>query len=427
MARPRPQIPVSAALPLVLGLPVVGVAAALLKGSLGPRFSGAAVLTAASALGIVLVGLGHRRISRATLAAALACAPWILLVGLGALSVADDALVHDPVATKCGTGLMAAILFAVPVGGVLVVAASGALAAMSMSRRFDGAFRVAGIGGTAVAMLGLAFAAPRLGRPDADTYVARVPVVAELSVGEAVRIGGVPLRYAEVEPPVSDPADDPEVPSLPPGGYRECSLEGLEGLPPLGDASFGCPRVRVRLDEAGDFAIVEALYPGALEGTWGRVAAFRPSTGRTTAIRPSDLKGRLAPPLGWVAGAAIGGTAGVLFLALARRTRRRAAGVAGEDARHEGDGWLVLGDARRVRVPSAASLLVGDVTVELEGERGETYREAASPGVLRVTPGRVADARAALVDLAVGLEASAFAVAGLGAAPLVAARVFGLV
>jgi hypothetical protein len=360
---------------------------------------------------------------------------------LGALGVAPllflgaGFAMGDPIVAshwRCGTGDAALAMLAPPAFAVLG-ALGGAVATLVVPRAPAGgrAARWIGLGALGLCAALVAWAAARSARwPGPDAYVRSLPVMATLEPAAA----GTPVTTLPASPPSTfepqaiyrDRLGDLEIERRCQGEYCTASL-GAPARDPLGDArkhaeEGASVRIHqplvVRRDEAHDLWI--------LEGS-GR-DAYRGPALELTDVGVALVKDTLAPPPGWTVGAA----AGVLFGALLRVRRRRAAarlarlaaapaGVLGDD------GWIALeGGAPPVRVAPDLGLPRGPVL--LLADDGTTTPGRAYRGEAPLGPGAVvAGEREELVtragDEVAALDALALAAPLLTAAPLVAAWV----
>jgi hypothetical protein len=414
---------VTAALPAALLLPFVGALAAIVSsGASRARVSTSAVFAALVALFLIgFVALTRRRRPRAGALAACHAFMWLPFVAIGAWQALDTPIVQG-YGRNCGTGLMAFLMLAVPVGGFALfgigIGAGVGLAHRSTNR----ALRAGAVAATAVALIALAFAAPLIGRPDPDTYLASLPVVGELRADADVQLLGRSFTYRRVS--VTDPPSVPdEGPGQPLPPRAECQLSGLDRMETFYPAGDGCPALRV-LDDAGhDLAVIDSPASGR---TGAGSIAFHPSNGEELAVSVQSVADRIAPPIGWIFGAALGGIFGAAFVFAASRIRRRAAALAGTEAQHVGNGYVVLPNGDRVLVDVAAELPLGPVVLDAGTERLPTYRIMGAPTFVSARAGTLAVHGEAMTDLAASLDAIAIAVAALGGAPLVVARIIGM-
>ena len=428
---------VVAALPVALALPfVAGVA--WLSGAVvnTPRYSSAATFTVL--VGATLVGfiaLTREKLPRAGAVAAAGALAWVVIVGGGVAANADHVIVPGlPDRIFCGTGRQAAMMATIQVGAVVACIVGLALTGAAASRKVDPLLRAGATVSIALALIAVAFSIPTWKRPEADTYLASLVNAGEIGEGESKTLAGLALSYQRVDARETDPAPsmrgDEDVMAGPPRVI--CRLHGVAGFDLSGDSPKPCARLRLRRDPAGDIAVVDMALdplapPAAPSWAFAPIAAFRTDDGSAFTIRPSTIGHRLATPLGWRVGAIAGAAFGAVLLFLGRRARRRAAGIAGIEAIHRGDGCVALeGEDRVLSVALAATLPVGPIVLEgvLEGEADKApgYRVADAPTFRSARAGTLARLREACRDRAVSLEISAFAVALVGATPLLVAR-----
>jgi hypothetical protein len=426
-ARPDVAQSVTAALPMVVLLPFLALLALVMKGGITtPRFSAAAMfagLTAPLLLGFV--ALARRRFPRAGVVAAFHALAWTPAIAIVCAQALGDVLVEEQLhRMRCGTGLMAFLFVAAPVVAVVLVVSGLALGLLFARRATDGVLRVGALAGVALALIAFVFAAPRLGRPDADSYLAQLATVAELAPGGDAAFAGRTLRTRVVTVVEPQSADDTIVKAAP-GSHVECQLTGLGEMEILPAESGTCPRVHLRADARGDLAVLELedapAYPRASPVRF----AFDPRTGVKTSITPRSIADRTAPPLGWTVGAGVGGLFGLAFFLVGRRILRDAARIAGVEAEHLGVGLVRLPTGEVVTVEAAGALRPGPVLLVEQADHAPTYRAPGSPTFGAAFAGTLAERRAERTDLASSFMAVALAVAALGATPLLVARVLG--
>lgn len=414
---------VIAALPVAFLLPFVAGLASVLGGLASrPRVSTAAIYAVLVSLFLTsFVALTRRLRPRAGVLAACHALAWTPFVAVGAWQAIDEGIVQG-IDLRCGTGLMAMLIFAVPVGGFVLLAGGVAAGALLAHRGTDRALRVVAVGATGLALVAFLFAAPRVLRPDPDTYLASLPVAGELRADSEVAMLGRSFAYHRVtvtDPPLPAPDNEPGEPVAP---RAECQLTGLERLETFYPGPGACPVLRLRTDPGHDLAVIDSSDPGSVAG----VRAFHPTSGMRTGISAVMVADRIGPPIGWTFGAALGGLVGAAFVVAASRRRRRAAALDGIEAQHVGNGLVVLPSGARVRVDAAAELPVGAVVLGGATEQLPTYRIMGVPTFAAARPGTLALLRSASTDLAASLDGIAIAAATLGAAPLIVARIAGV-
>lgn len=417
---------VIAALPVAFLLPFVGALAALCSGLAGveprPRVSTTAIFTVLVALFLAgFVALTRRHRPRAGVLAACHALAWAPFITVGAWQAIDDGIVHVHM-RGCGTGLMAMLVFAVPVGGFALLAAGIAAGAALAHRGTDGALRTLAALATGLALVAFVFAAPRMGRPDPDTYLASLPVAGELRADSDVELLGRSFQYHRVtvpDPPFPEAAGASGEP-LP--TRAECQLTGLDRMETYYPGFGACPVLRVRIDPGHDLAVIDAPDPSSGVPP----TAFHPSSGAQLGISAATVADHIGPPIGWTFGAAFGGLVGAAFVVAAMRVRRRAAALDGIEAEHVGNGFVVLPNGDRLLVDAAAELPVGAVVLGGATEQLPTYRIMGVPTFASARRGTLATLRSASTDLAASLDGIAIAAAALGATPLVVARLAGV-
>lgn len=416
---------VIAALPVPFLLPfVAALATALSAFASRPRVSTMAIfMMLVTTLLAGFVTLTRRRTPRAGVLAACHALAWTPFIGMCAWQAIDTALVQGS-GLRCGTGLMGLIVLAVPIGGFALLALGIAAGALLAHRATDGALRTAAVGATALALIAFGFAAPRMMRPDPDTYLASLQVAGELRADSETSLLGRSFDYRRVvvtDPILSAPAPG-EAPGEPPPSRIECQLTGLATTETYHPGTAPCPTLRVRVDQGHDLAVIDAP-----ELDWSaRATAFRPSSAEQLAISPVTVADHIGPPIGWTIGAALGALAGAAFLLAARRVRRRTSAWAGIEGEHVGNGAVVLANGDRILVDAAAELPVGAVLLGGAQQQLPTYRLTGVPTFASARPGTLAAFRSARTDLAASLDAIAIAAAALGATPLVVARIAGV-
>lgn len=417
------------ALPVALLLPVVGVVALVVRGSVStPRFSASALYAVFVALFLVVfLGLTHRRRPRAGVPAACHALAWTPFIAAAAAQAVDEGIVRGS-GVHCGTATLAFLMLAFPVGGMMLLVAGIGAGALIVRRGTDRALHVVAVSSTALALIAFAFALPRIGRPDPDTYLRSLEVGAKMHEGDVALVAGRTFTYARVPVPDVYPQERADSTSGEATNGEamlagtQCELVGAAERMPYFTGSAPCPTLRILLDRPHDIAVVEAHFAGT-DGT--SVMAFRPSDGEAIGVPVQQVSDRLAPPIGWTLGAGFGGLAGLAFVLAASRARRRAAALDGIDARHAGGGFVELPNGEQLRVDAAASLPIGNVVLGGAERQMPTYRIMGVPTFAAAWPGTLAELRAKSTDLAASLDAIAIATAALGATPLVIARILG--
>jgi len=406
-----------AALPVALLLPFVGVLTLVLRAVwTSPRFSSSAAFAVLASLALfAFVELTRRRRPRAGVLAACHALAWAPFLAASAWSTIDEAIVSRPM-RGCGTGLMAFLMFIVPVCAVVLLVLGTAAGVVFVRRSTDRAIRTVAFGATGLALVAFAFAAVRMARPDPDTYLASLEPVAELQGDAHATILGREYRYERGTPSAPIPVRTFEGGNvLPP--RVDCTVLGLDEPKVLYAPAGTCAPLRFRVDRGRDIVVVDSPPDADL----GRFA-FRPSTGETTAISPATVADHIAPPIGWTVGAGLGGLIAAACVLAARRLRRRAAAIDAREAKHAGGGVVELATGETLRVDAAAGLPLGPVVLGNVGERLPTYRQMGTPTFGAAWPGTIADLRGNLTDLAASFDAVAIAAATLGATPLLVAR-----
>jgi hypothetical protein len=416
---------VIAALPVPFLLPfVAALATALGAFASRPRVSTMALfMMLVTTLLVGFVTLTRRRTPRAGVLAACHALAWAPFIGVCAWQAIDTALVQES-GFRCGTGLMGLIMLAVPIGGFALLVLGIAAGALLAHRATDGALRSAAVVATALAVIAFAFAAPRMKRPDPDTYLDSLQLAGEIRADSETSLLGRRFDYRRVvvTDPVAPAPAPGEAPVEPPPPRIECRLTGLAATQTYYPDTRPCPTLRVRVDQGHDLAVIDGPELYSLAYT----SAFRPSTGEQLAIAPITVADHIGPPIGWTISAALGALAGAAFLLAARRVRRRTSAWAGVDGEHVGNGAVVLANGDRILVDAAAPLPVGAVVLGGAQQQLPTYRLMGVRTFASARPGTLAAFRSARTDLAASLDAIAIAAAALGATPLVVARIAGV-
>ncbi|MDB4938653.1 MAG: hypothetical protein JWP87_5625 [Labilithrix sp.] len=427
MERPPTLIPrqLLGGLPAALLLPfVAGLAMVIGDDHVEPQLSRSAIFTVlCTAFLAVFVAVTWRRRPRAGVFAASHAVVWVPLVAVCAWQAVGEAIA-DQHPIRCGTGLMELMALALPIGGGVLLVLGALLGSGLAHRRTNGVLRLAAIGAVALSTIAFAFAVPRIGRPDPDTYVASLPEVAVLNVDSEVALAGRTYRYVLSHADYPVPAQESASAEPAPSRAEECGIAGLAEGRSLAPTYTGCPTVHVRMDVGHDLAIVE--WPYASSRSRYETVAFHPSNGERVSLSPIDVADRIGPPIGWTLGAGLGALFGAAFAFAASRIRRRATRFEGADAKHHGAGLVELASGETIRVDVAAELPVGDVILARRAETMPTYRTTGAPVFGIALPGTLEELRNARTDFAASLDAVALAAAALGATPLVVARMIGL-
>ena len=361
-----------------------------------PRFSLAATFGVLTSLGLVLLVGRGRLAGRAAVVASLTTLGWLPLVGLGVL------LDHEPIVRAMGMvrasgaqpgigGEKGAMLFLALLGAPPLVWGSCAFAVKASAPAADRVVRVAAWASVALLAIVTSSALGRVRRPDADGYLASLPVVTTLDFGDTFLLGdGTSLTYRDGR------AKSPT--------WRTCWLEGVRH----GSFAMGeCTPLTVRRD--------------ALHGLWivddgASRFAFQEARREARDVWPSELAPFIAPPIGWTVGGVVGLALALLLLTHAVRSRRRAAKELGVEGKVGVDGW--------VRVPGllpihlAERLSPGPVVVRLAGSMGRSYREAGGASVVSWRRGTLADAAAEIAGRWMAWYALSITSGLLCAAPL---------
>ena len=408
------------ALPFAAVLVAAAGLAALLRAWAPERFSLSAAFAVLASLALAgFVALTRRRRSRAGILAACHALAWAPLLAITAWTTIDEAIVSNG-SLRCGNGTMGHVVFGMPVAGVVLFIGGIGAGIVLAKRETDRFVRSVASVATALALVAFAFAFARVRRPDPDTFLASLAPAAVLEPGGRATVDGRELRYEQTAKKKIPSRSDGES-GLPYDPDRiDCTLTGYEEPKPFYPRSGACPALRVRVDVGHDLAVVDVR-----EGPHGSAYAyaFRPSTGASVTIAPKDVADHIAPPIGWTAGAGLGGLLGVGLLAAASRLRRRAAAIVGHDGRHHGGGLVELASGETVRVDAAAGLPLGDVVLREPTEKHASYRQMGTTSFSSASAGTLEALRATHMDVAASLSTAALAASLLGATPLFVARI----
>jgi hypothetical protein len=175
-------------------------------------------------------------------------------------------------------------------------------------------------------------------------------------------------------------------------------------------------------DDVADVTVFRT--PHARDGMYP-LAAVQGSPPVHTGVYKRRIHERLAPPIGWVHGAAGGLVVALLPLVGAPFFRRRAREVEGRDAIHRGGGVIELDDGRTTTIASAARLPMIAVRVDAPPSR-TGYREAPPLPTRVLSTGTVAEAREELESRSAGASLAALVIVAWTAAPLAMAVAHGL-
>jgi hypothetical protein len=160
-----------------------------------------------------------------------------------------------------------------------------------------------------------------------------------------------------------------------------------------------------------------------------KLTVFRREEGRwmITALPPGWLLAHAGPPRGSIV-CAFGGLLLIALLGFGRRRARRR--VTALDRVREGvpeaGGWIVFEDGTTVPLASPTTLAPGPVLVLAHTLVGTGYRDGKTLAATDILPGILAEHVAADANEVLRYEAWALAIAGVTAAPLVAAASVGL-
>jgi hypothetical protein len=375
------------------------------------------------------------RVPSARLAAALGFLGLAPLLALGAWALLNEPLVTAELRISGLAEVELAVLavFAFPLFGI-----AGAALAMGVANRAGHrVFRLLQIGSRAalgLSVLLLAGAAIRAARrPEPDHYLASLPRVAMIPAvsGEPSAIlppsrdSSASGRADEVRI-YEDRIDDLRVRRA--CVHGQCSVS-LDPTDPPAPPDLSRKWITWTVDETTPLA----LSRDAKHDLWvvGSHHAFRGRDFKLTDIGVDDVADELSPPVGWIAGAALGVAlaAGVAFQR--RRLQRRLTALAEAKAGvHGRDGWIAFDESLpALRAAPDLGLPEGPVLVVTEqgaGSAGGDYRSGGSLGRAEILPGTREDILAALRGQRAALDAFALTALLLTAAPLLAAWQRGL-
>ena len=408
------------ALPFIAVLVAAAGLSAVLRAGASERFSVSAAFAVLASLALAgFVAVTRQRRPRAGILAAchaLACVP---LLAITASSLVRDAVVSGGT-LHCSNGETGLLLFGGAIAWVVLLLGGIGAGIMLAKRETDRFVRSVALVATALALVAFAFAAVRVRRPDPDTYLASLVPAAVLQPGGRATVEGRELRYEQSFRKKVPSRSEGESGAPYDAERIDCTLTGYDEPQAFYALGGACPTLRVRVDLGHDFAVVDRR-DGPHGSSYSN--AFRSSTGASVTIAPQDVADHIAPPIGWTAGAGLGGFLGVGFLVAASRARRRAVAVVGHDGRHHGGGLVELLSGETVRVDAAAGLPPGDVILREPTEKHASYRQMGAISFSSASPGTLEALRATHTDLAASLCAAAFAASLLGATPLFVARI----
>jgi hypothetical protein len=369
---------------------LMGLAALLGNGPTLPARVSVGLWTAVVASGVLIVrhkrGVTRRAGAVAILATLLLWLP-VLVCGadiaasggsVGTSSLGSDRDVFSPV-------VHGIIVFGVP---FLLFVTVSVVRHPALDRVLTGTALLVLLGvGVATA---LAFA--RVGRPDPDTYVAHLPVVQTLRVGETLHLpDGTPVAYVRrVESQMS-------------------TLEGVD-MSRVATGLSGEPLV-VRYDSRSDFFTLASAGdpPVGFHGRTKKVESH---------LTAADAGAPIAPPIAWTLGGFLGLLVGGFHFLMARRHHQRKLSEHAIETHLEESGWAAMGKGERALV-SAPPAKPGPVVLLLQAAMGNAYRDGPSGRVRSWRRGTLAELQEELASDAVALDALALTTALLCATPLV--------
>lgn len=373
----------------------------LLRGEGSRWFSRAACFGAVTIVLTVAHGLRRKVSPRLAAAASLSTLGWLPLIFL-LLGVFSDPIVSTH--WRCGTGQMGVVFFA-PIALVPMLVTSSVVAALTRFPAGDGILRAAAFVAVGGVLLATGVSLTRLDRPDADTYVASMPVVRTLGPGESFALAdGRVLTYAEAPSPA-------RLESSGGAAADSCSLVGIQGASYEARVGEGprCLPWTVRHDKQEDLWVIE---------TPGTPFAFHGTDHESRDVMVRDVSQSISPPVGWTLGGVVGSLLGALFLVAGVALQRRRDTIDTIEATLEPDGWVKVPGMPPVALSGAVAIMPGPVLLRVSGATAASYRATGSGTVSTWRVGTLADARADLQARAVRMYAFALTSALLVAAPL---------
>jgi hypothetical protein len=348
-----------------------------------------------------------------------ALSAWIVLLWAFPLATgAQYALGYIPIVDVSGfsfgvgapeAGMVTMVL---PVVVPLFTAALGFLPARSLARG-DLTTHAAPLALLAIGILVGGAAVRAMRAPDPDTFKSRIearPPDLVVRGGESFVLGDAALLYRPRFP-------DPNVRSAPDGPWDKAACDLLDARGEKLLTGFECLDLRVwRVDsKALPFWLVRG-------GTSVDTLAGQPL--RRTTLYAWMVHDIVAPPIGWIVGAALGLSIAVASWLAGRHLRRRAAGELGVDGHWTGYGDV---DIEGRRMPATGGTgAPGPVRVAISAPEGG-YRAAAIPQARILGRGTVAEAREELLTRARSASLAAIVTALVASAPLVTAAMDRLV
>lgn len=236
--------------------------------------------------------------------------------------------------------------------------------------------------------------------PDPDMYFGSLPSRGEVEHGSIGSIGTTEVLFSSGE-----------------GRGWNCHLEETKTRRRLTSDSLPCGgKLGIARDDANDLFVLGNHHAGRAERA---DAALRGSPLEPVAVYARTIPKSIAPPIGWVLGAAAG-----LFIALvplvAAIVFRRRARIEGKDAFHRGGGVVDLDGGPTITLRDAAYLPVGPVCVDAPAAGSSSYRTAPSLPTRVLAVGTIAAVRDELEARSIGASTTAVAILMLSCATLLA-------
>lgn len=182
---------------------------------------------------------------------------------------------------------------------------------------------------------------------------------------------------------------------------------------------FGCGQLTIRSEAGGGLVFVygtDALPIAVLERSPGAIPKL---------VRMDDFVRRLGAPRGWVIGAVVLFALACVFIAVALRSRSRDV-MAGIEARHEGEGWVRVGDQAPRFAPELAAVAPGPVVIFEAAKKSPTYRDDGAAKIFTTKVGTLATLRDERRSRVASWACVAIASLVMGSMPLMVARLNGL-
>lgn len=436
---PTDQPPASGARPVVFGFFMGALAGVAFVAAGVLRLASDVVVPVASITAILLL-LGKpiadrlaawAHIPRPQIVSAIGLMAMAPMLFLGALMAMGDPILSSH--WRCGTGDIGFAMLA-PIASFLF-GATGALIACVVAgkerRGVDALIRGGRLVALALSLMLLGGGAIRAAnRPDPDHYLARLP-----QVGVLKPVSGDPIEVIPNagEPPERGPTRVYEDRVANITVRRECIQESCQIIVLPAD---GAPRPAEQKWSGVSVSATATLtvYRDEKHDLWifDHHAAFRGPSHRLVDIYAGDVADGLAPPSGWMIGAAIGVVIAAGVGVKRRRLSRRFAAIsAAVPGVHNKNGWITLDESLpSFRAAPDLGLEEGPVLIVTgagAGAAGGAYRADGSARGVEILAGEREGHLAVIRRQITSLDALAMSAQVLTVAPLVAAWVRGLV